>query len=199
MPIGHSLPFDRDLLITTPNSIHLRTPAGDKTVFECQSADGIVTACAAPDNSSLLAIADGHGVILHDTAHPRDKIHKLKGSSVSSDALECTRTTLTWNTGHSSSASVLARFTHIALQHRAQRLNPCVLTVKRQPIISVTFTSLTTERPGEVEQWQLPALCLIFATDRTDTRQTKSWRCRGELQTYGYVLSRYLCSVRGPH
>ncbi|KAJ4333134.1 hypothetical protein N0V87_007863 [Didymella glomerata] len=79
MPVEHSLPFNRNLLITTPDSIHLRTPAGDKTVFECQSADGIVNACAAPNNSSLLAIADSHGVTLHDTAQPREKKHKLKG------------------------------------------------------------------------------------------------------------------------
>jgi hypothetical protein len=84
MPVEHSLPFNRNLLITTPDSIHLRTPAGDKTVFECQSADGIVNACAAPNNSSLLAIADSHGVTLHDTAQPREKKHKLKGGGVSS-------------------------------------------------------------------------------------------------------------------
>ncbi|KAF3035044.1 hypothetical protein E8E11_001029 [Didymella keratinophila] len=79
MPVEHSLSFDRNLLITTPNSIHLRTPAGDKTVFECESDDGIVNACAAPDNSSLLAIADSHGVLLHDAAQPRNRKHKLKG------------------------------------------------------------------------------------------------------------------------
>lgn len=87
MPVEHALPFDRNLLITTPKAIHLRTLAGDKTIFECESADGIVYACAAPGNSSLLAIADSHGVILHDTTQPRERKHKLKGASVSRNDL----------------------------------------------------------------------------------------------------------------
>ncbi|KAF3033135.1 hypothetical protein E8E12_001616 [Didymella heteroderae] len=81
MPVEHTLPFNRNLLITTPKAIHLRAPTSNKTVFECESADGIVNASAAPDNSSLLAIADGHGVILLDTAHPRVRSHELKGST----------------------------------------------------------------------------------------------------------------------
>lgn len=87
MPVEHTLPFNRNLLITTPKTIHLQTSTGDKTIFECESADGIVNACAVPGNSSLVAIADSQGVILHDTTQPRAKKHRLKGGNVSSTEL----------------------------------------------------------------------------------------------------------------
>lgn len=83
MPVEHTLPFERNLLITTPNAIYLRSQTSDKVVFECKSVDGIVSACAATDNSSLLAVADSQVVILHDTAQPREKKHKLNGGGVS--------------------------------------------------------------------------------------------------------------------
>ncbi|KAF1923371.1 uncharacterized protein M421DRAFT_406859, partial [Didymella exigua CBS 183.55] len=81
MPVEHSLPFNYNLLITTPNTVLLRTLQGDQTIFECESANGIVNARAATNNSSLLAIADRHVVILHNTARPREKKHRLTGGS----------------------------------------------------------------------------------------------------------------------
>lgn len=119
MPVEHSLPFGRNLLITTSNSIHLQTPTGDKTIFECASAGGIVNACAAPDNSSLLAIADSHGVLVHDTAQPRDEKHKLKDSSVSNKDPSMHEDEADMDTGYTSLTLLLTRLTHPFLQHHA--------------------------------------------------------------------------------
>lgn len=128
MPVEHSLPFGRNLLITTSNSIHLRTSAGDKTIFECASADGIVNACAAPDNSSLLAIADSHGVLMHDTAQPRNKKHKLKDSSVSISELSMQEDDADMGTGHTPFTLLLTRLTCPFFQHQAQQLDSCIFT-----------------------------------------------------------------------
>lgn len=78
MQAKHSLPFERKLLITTSNAIHLRSQTGGRIVFECESAEGIMNACATTDNSSLLAVADSQLVLLHDTAQTRVKKHKLR-------------------------------------------------------------------------------------------------------------------------
>lgn len=86
MPVEHNLPFERNMLITTPNAIHQRSRAGDMIVFQCESADGIVNARAATDNSSLLAVADSQVVVLHDIAQMREKKHMLKGGEASNFA-----------------------------------------------------------------------------------------------------------------
>jgi hypothetical protein len=82
MLVEHNLPFQRNLLIT-PDAIHLYSKNGDRVLFECEAADGIVNARVAPDNSSLLAIASRQIVLLHDTIHSREKQHKLEGKGVS--------------------------------------------------------------------------------------------------------------------
>ncbi|KAF3004352.1 hypothetical protein E8E13_009686 [Curvularia kusanoi] len=79
MPVEHSLPFHQNLLVTTPNTIYLFSRAGKRVLFECESAHGIVSARAAPDNSSLLAVASRQIVLLHDTKQPREEKHKLEG------------------------------------------------------------------------------------------------------------------------
>lgn len=83
MLVEHNLPSERNLLITTPDAIHLYSKNGDRVLFECEGSDGIVNARAAPDNSSLLAIASRQIVLLHDTIHSREKQHKLEGKGVS--------------------------------------------------------------------------------------------------------------------
>jgi hypothetical protein len=83
MLVEHNLPFQRNLLITTPNTIHVFSQNGDRILFECEATDGIVNAHAAPDNSSLLAIASRQIILLHDTIHSREKQHKLEGEGVS--------------------------------------------------------------------------------------------------------------------
>lgn len=88
MLVEPSLPFQRNLLITTPNAIHQYSQAGDRVLFECEATDGIANARAAPDNSSLLAIASHQIVLLHDTIHSREEHCKLQGKGVSVPSTE---------------------------------------------------------------------------------------------------------------
>ncbi|KAF1949947.1 hypothetical protein CC80DRAFT_554848 [Byssothecium circinans] len=71
------LPADTSLLVATPGAIHSYSRSSQKPLFEC-ATDGIVNARAARDNSSLLAIADSHLVILHDSERRRDRKYRLK-------------------------------------------------------------------------------------------------------------------------
>lgn len=82
MPVEHSLPFKQNLLVTTPNAIHHVSQTGSKIVFECTESSGIVKACAATDNSSLLAVAGQHVTLLCDAAKPRERRHVLKRAGV---------------------------------------------------------------------------------------------------------------------
>lgn len=83
MALIRRLPFERNLFIVTPETISLQAQLGDKTLFECETSDGIVNARASKNNSSLIAIADSHLVMLYDVARGRDKKYKLKNGDVS--------------------------------------------------------------------------------------------------------------------
>lgn len=83
MPVEHNLPFARSLFIATPNAIHWLSQTGGKLLFECESADGVVSTRASADDSGVLAVADSQVVILHDITREREKKHKLKGGDVS--------------------------------------------------------------------------------------------------------------------
>ncbi|KAF2702737.1 hypothetical protein K504DRAFT_364528, partial [Pleomassaria siparia CBS 279.74] len=72
IPPGHKL------FITTPRTISLHSPPIKKLLFECATSDGILNARAATDNSGLVAVADSHLVILHDSARGKDREYKLK-------------------------------------------------------------------------------------------------------------------------
>jgi hypothetical protein len=72
----------RGLFIATPNAVHLRSQLTDETLFECDAADGIANARASRDNSSVLAVADGQVVILHDATRGKDRKYKLKKGDV---------------------------------------------------------------------------------------------------------------------
>lgn len=82
MAKSQRLPFEQSLFVTTPNKIYLRTQLARETLFECETANGIVNARASKDNSSLFAIADGQVVILHDASRTKDRKHKLKSGDV---------------------------------------------------------------------------------------------------------------------
>ena len=71
------------MFITTPNVIQLRSQLSNRTLFECETPDGIVNARASKDNSSLFAVADAHIVILYNAAKGKDKKYKLKSGDVS--------------------------------------------------------------------------------------------------------------------
>ncbi|KAG9187761.1 hypothetical protein G6011_05632 [Alternaria panax] len=72
------LPFEQSLFVATPNAIHSRTQLAHETLFECETANGIVNARASKDNRSLFAVADGQVVILHDATRVKDRKYKLK-------------------------------------------------------------------------------------------------------------------------
>lgn len=82
MAKSQRLPFEQSLFVTTPNKIYLRTQLARETLFECETANGIVNARASKNNSSLFAIADGQVVILHDASRTKDRKYKLKSGDV---------------------------------------------------------------------------------------------------------------------
>ncbi|RMY74365.1 hypothetical protein D0862_14124 [Hortaea werneckii] len=59
-------PSNHHLLITTPSSVQAWDAAGLHTIFN-SSRSGIVAAREAKDGSGVLAVADKHVVVLHDT------------------------------------------------------------------------------------------------------------------------------------
>lgn len=79
------LPADFHLFISTPGAVHSYHGAASELLFEC-ATDGIVNACAAKDNSSLLAVADSRLVILHDATRGADRKYRLKSGEVSGDS-----------------------------------------------------------------------------------------------------------------
>ncbi|KAF2641745.1 hypothetical protein P280DRAFT_424235, partial [Massarina eburnea CBS 473.64] len=70
------LPINSSLFIATPGAIQAYSRSGQKPLCEC-ATDGIVNARAAKDNSSLIAVADSHLVILHDSARGHDRKYRL--------------------------------------------------------------------------------------------------------------------------
>jgi hypothetical protein len=70
------------LFVAMPNAVHLRSQLARKTLFECETANGIVNARASRDNSGLFAVADGQVVILHDATRSKDRKYKLKNGDV---------------------------------------------------------------------------------------------------------------------
>lgn len=82
MSLQHQLPPKCSLFVATPQIIHLRSAASEKTLFKCETADGIVNAKASRDNSGLIAIADSHVVILYDTTRGNDRKYRLNNVHV---------------------------------------------------------------------------------------------------------------------
>ena len=90
MMSSSELPANLDLFIATPHAIHANAQSTRKLLFEC-ATDGIVNARAAKDNSSLLAVADSHLVVLHDAARGTDKKYRLKSREVRSPSIFAVR------------------------------------------------------------------------------------------------------------
>ncbi len=78
------------LFIVTTNTVYLRHPDSEKTLFECETRDGIVSARASKDNSSLFAVADGHVVILYDPTRGKDKKYQLSSGHVGYPSYDAT-------------------------------------------------------------------------------------------------------------
>lgn len=65
-------PADRHLLITTPSRVLSWDSTGVHTLFK-SSKSGIAAATESKDGSGVLAIADKHTVVLHDTKREKEK------------------------------------------------------------------------------------------------------------------------------
>ncbi|KAI6804095.1 WD40 repeat-like protein [Hortaea werneckii] len=65
-------PSNNHLLITTPSSVQAWDAAGLHTIFN-SSRSGIVAAREAKDGSGVLAVADKHVVVLHDTKRGQEQ------------------------------------------------------------------------------------------------------------------------------
>jgi hypothetical protein len=117
------------LFIATQNAIYLHSQLEKKLLFECATSDGILNARPSRDNSSLLAVADNHLVILHDFMRGKgNREYKLMSGDVGSlgfPALELTE--LTRVTGQASTSALLARLPRPLLHHNAQLRHPSVL------------------------------------------------------------------------
>ncbi|KAF2764603.1 hypothetical protein EJ03DRAFT_19196 [Teratosphaeria nubilosa] len=73
-----SFPQDAHLLVTTPSTIYAWDAAGLHAIFT-SSRKGIVAAREAKDGSGVLAVADKHVVILHDTKRGQEQSWGLQG------------------------------------------------------------------------------------------------------------------------
>lgn len=164
MPIDQTLPFERSLFITTPNAIHLRSRTGSKLLFACKSADGIATARAPADDSSVLAVADSQVIILYDTTREQRTKHKLRGGDVSTSGCVVDASGLTLNTDSTTLAVVLARLPFPLLDYYTQYNRLCILTTYGRPITLFTTSSLTAECRRCITQREHFALSLAFAT-----------------------------------
>lgn len=132
MLVEHSLPFQRDLLVTTPNAVYRYSHIGSQILFQCEDTAGIAMVRAATDNSGLLAIAGHHITLLHDAAHPRQRGHKFGRGEVKVMRLclpcECG---LTVDAGCTACPSFLARFADPILQYFTRYLDPLLLADDR--------------------------------------------------------------------
>ncbi|KAH9826794.1 WD40 repeat protein [Teratosphaeria destructans] len=73
-----SFPHNAHLLVTTPSTIYAWDVAGLHAIFT-SSKNGIVAAREAKDGSGMLAVADKHVVILHDTKRGQEQSWGLHG------------------------------------------------------------------------------------------------------------------------
>lgn len=70
--IQYSFPRHQHLLVTTPSSIFAWDCNGIHIIFK-SSRSGIAAATEAKDGSGMLAVADKHVVVLHDTNRGQEK------------------------------------------------------------------------------------------------------------------------------
>jgi WD40 repeat protein len=67
-----AFPTNKHLLITTPSRILSWDASGIREIFK-SSKSGIAAATESKDGSGILAVADKHVVVLHDTQHGKEK------------------------------------------------------------------------------------------------------------------------------
>lgn len=78
-PNRFTFPNNSHLLITTPSQISAWDSSGIHTIFQSRK-NGIVAAREAQDGSGILAVADKHVVVLHDTNRGQEQSWGLEAS-----------------------------------------------------------------------------------------------------------------------
>jgi len=131
------LPHRHGLFIATPTAIHLRSRISEKVLFECETPGGIACARPSKDNSSLIAVADSHVVVLYDGLRGRKKRYRLSRADVSV-AWRLTDLQVDNNLGRAASSSLLARFTYTLLHNNTEYVRSGVFYLDcRTPAIAV--------------------------------------------------------------
>lgn len=150
------VPAHHNLLITTPNSIHLHSQSTKRLLFQCSIPSGIRNSRVARDNSGLLAVADSHVVLLYDSQRTTDRKYKLKDTDAcftypaiyeleNSANVQCP--------GRAATSCLLARLQHAVLHDNVEPCNPSLLHHYRRVAPSVEIASLPSKRPGYLERW----------------------------------------------
>lgn len=80
------LPGSHHLVVTTAKGVYIWTNHGVSEIFSSNSG-GIIAAKKPFDSSNKLAVADSHGVILHDPSQGMQGSFRLKGVEVSTHSL----------------------------------------------------------------------------------------------------------------
>lgn len=83
--IMKGFPTSHHLVVTMSNGVYTWTYQGVKEIF-CSQSRGIIAAEKLSDSSNMLAIADSHGVILHDSSKGMQESFRLKEVEVGTPA-----------------------------------------------------------------------------------------------------------------
>jgi hypothetical protein len=145
-------PLDQNLFVATPNAIHLRSQLGRKTLFECETANGIVNARASKDNSSLFAVADGQVVILHDATRGQDRKYKLRNGDVLMACLLSGRGLQTNRSiGRATSPLVLTRLAHTILHDDTEQFGSSILHTQRRASAFLALAPVPAQRNRNIQ------------------------------------------------
>ena len=85
LAIMKGFPKSHHLVVTASNGVYTWTYQSVKEIF-CSKSRGIIAAKNLFDNRNMLAIADGHGVMLHDLSQEMQETYRLKGVEVGTPA-----------------------------------------------------------------------------------------------------------------
>jgi len=198
MTSASQLPADFNLFIATPRAIHVYTQLAQKPLFEC-ATDGIVNARAATDNSSLLAVADSHLVILHDAARGTDREYRLKSQEVNS--LEArwrgSGRTDCLLAGRTASAALFARLAHTVLFHDAEYGDSGILYPDWRASPAAASSPVAAECACYLSGWKRVALGFAFSAYDVHTRLEIWRRRRVELSAGRCAIACRVCGVPG--
>lgn len=164
--------LERSLFIATPNTIHYRSQLGNRTLFQCDTVDGIANARVSRDNSSLLAVADSQVVILHDVARGKDSVYRLKNEEVWR-TMYCTPQ-LNFNdlAGRPASSPLFSRLSHSILHNNTEFFGSSVFDRNGRITATAAAAPLATECNRGVQRWKHTIVGFAYTPRDIHTRQT---------------------------